>query len=291
MNLLVEAQMDEQRNLAARKISRETRLQPKLYVEGLSDARLLKYYWQYHSVIDFRIDVLRVGKTNFSNLGGKEVVIKKVEQVGGDITFGLVDMDHDFNGSEISGSQVLDTNPKVTLNSFCVFGNNFHNIVESICSEFKVSISSEDRERVRSVSKAYTCIKLFKGQNDISDETKGGYSWSDIDFSSPNLTEYIGDLHFLDLEINNKFKIFQIKNAKHLKVCGLNDHMLCQAIQLYLNSMKTDWKDLHGIQRTLNIEGKLNQQRFRGDEWKVNGHPLAKFAEQLRNNIRKRYKS
>jgi len=270
MNFLEESHGDEKRNLASRMMSPEVRKRPKLWVEGKTDQHLLMYYWQEESPLGFEIDV-------FSSKGKKEVIQKMNLELA--TVFGLVDMDHDFNGAEIVNRNLWDTNPKVTLSSYCLTSEKtFIGIVRNTCQRFGLkSISDENISKIKQLAAAYTYIKLFKGKKDIGSELSGGYGWKDIEFGTERLYGCVADLHFLNASINSEFHLFLKKYSGELAQCGLNDHALCKAITIFLNS------HIAKRQTFERVENQFNQFRF------MNRMP--KFVERLRRRIKKNYNS
>ena len=278
MNLLVEAQMDEQRNLAARKISPEVRKRPKLWVEGKDDVLALTHYWQCEFPMGFDIDIFPISKLSDRAFVGKPGVIKKT-MFEGCTAFGLVDMDYDFASKEIDTRTLWDTSPKVALNSYFLTGSvekeeRFTSLVTEICRSFADKISAESLTEIKQFTRALTFIKLFKGQNGISDENWGGYAWGDIDYSVDDLNVFIGGLHFEEYNAK-RFMHFLQENKNYLSQCGLNDHMLARSICLYLKEATKADISIRNVEDSFRIY-RLNQS-------------MPRFIEKLRLKIKKKF--
>ena len=138
MNQVIEANFDEGRSDASRMLSPSVRKKPRLWVEGTDDASLLAYFW-YENKSDFKIDITSIKSAKENKMGkikliGKKGVLKKVKSAPAHIlSYGLVDMDYDFEGRELSSDSVWDTNPKVVLNSFFLNEQGMEKMVKQIC--------------------------------------------------------------------------------------------------------------------------------------------------------------
>ena len=186
---------------------------------------------------------------------GKEEVIQRV--VSGDSHFGIVDMDHDFRGSEISVPNICDTRKFC-----CTFGIIFDNLdtdkITNILKEsveksekksFKgwISDSPEKASRVPEIARVATKLRLFCGWASIP-----GLSWT-----KPKLGENLqkqwyegiwnGDFdENMALEtiiekirgerISQKLSEFEKEFSDLLQFCGTSDHELEFTIKQWLST-------------------------------------------------------
>ena len=242
MNQVIEANFDEARSDASRMLSPSVRKKPRLWVEGTDDARLLAYFW-YENKSDFKIDITSIKSAIENKMGkiiliGKKGVLTKVKSSPAHIlSYGLVDMDYDFEGRELSTDSVWDTNPKVVLNSFFLNEQGIERMVKEICKwKANIEISQDHITQIHRLSKIYTHIKLFKGKYPTQQEYLG-YGWKDIDFNDSSFDEFIGLLHFGDKDCAKLLRFIK-KCGGSLSVCGINDHMLIRSIGLYLKTYR-----------------------------------------------------
>lgn len=239
MNKVALANFDERRDEASRVLSPSARKTPILWVEGNDDAMVLCHFWDLGNNPEFDIRILSIlrSKENQNDviiLEGKTGVIEKVNSTSkGTESYGLVDMDHDFIGLELTSDAVWDTNPKVVLNSYFLEGESLKKMVKEICiREAGIVVSKDDFKHILRLSRIYTFIKLFKGKNSTEKENWGGYSWDEVDFDSSNFNEFIAQLHFDDKDSIGLLSFIE-EYSDSLSVCGINDHMLIRSIYLF----------------------------------------------------------
>jgi|GEM_PF-2878265 len=247
--ILSNAISDPKRRLAESEIrSNEDRI---LLVEGWTDRDFLKNY-----INGNKIKVQKIGEGE-----GKKEIIQRItndEEYDGIEYYGIVDMDYDFEtselilkkyGIELKLPNISDTNPKCNLFSFAL-GEYSERIYEKILNSRRLEYCFNDKNTLlvkenvtrwlkqnQSVFNDYlrerTHAILFRGRNSIY--TKRGSNSNDINSIKGNEKEkWINDL--IPDEKKNKFEEFKSIYIPELKNCGINDHELIEGLKLIMEN-------------------------------------------------------
>lgn len=240
---------DPKRRLAAAEIRpNEDRI---LLVEGRSDRDFLKHY-----VNENNIKVQEIGERE-----GKKEIIQRItnhNEYYGTEYYGIVDMDYDFetselilkrHGFELKLPNITDTNPKCNLYSFAL-GEYSEGIYEKILNSRRLEYCFNDKKTLKVKDNVTRWMKqnqsafndylrerthaiLFRGSNSIY--TKRGSNSNDIYSIKGNEKEkWIKDL--IPDEKKNKFEQFKSIYIPELKNCGVNDHELIEGLKLIMEN-------------------------------------------------------
>lgn len=209
-----------------------------IYVEGEFDEKV------------FRKSRPEIGNL-FRGIGTKEKVIRIVKNSETDCK-GIVDMDHDLKGDEISFTdKIVDTN-----NACCLFGHlvkncNEENILIRFCKEIIGKLNLDNAEKIKAYNQLdeekdvflefiynLTIIDLFKGKyNDSTPkEKREKINWILVTINMD------GELKKL-VESNNfrKFNDYRTNEVKREEI-GLNDHAFEDAIRCLVGKYTNDYQ-------------------------------------------------
>ena len=204
-----------------------------IYVEGSFDQRV------------FRKSSQKFGKF-FRAVGPKKEVILKVKNSQTDCK-GIVDMDYDFEGDEISFSdKIVDTN-----NACCLFGylmkNKTNKDIIFFCKQIIHKVVNENEKKIEILKQLdeekeffldfifnLTIINLFKGENNDSTGKDIELNWilltSDMD---EGLKKLLQRHNFQKFKEYRGEKIVDQGKKNHI---GINDHALENAIKCLIES-------------------------------------------------------
>jgi hypothetical protein len=200
---------------------------------------------------------------------GKREVMERV--LAGRSNYGIVDMDHDFDGSEIESKNICDTR-----NSCCTFGIIFDNLNDD---EFKIilndSVKTPDKKAFKGwisdspnralkapkIARIATKLRLFCGWAKIP-----GLSWEKSRSSVPLRNQWYDGIWNGDFNEDMSLRViiekvrgrrafekwaeFEERYAEELQFCGISDHELEFAIKGWLKRKDFDF-DKSGFDNSL----------------------------------------
>lgn len=253
---LVEAAVDPDRRRAQALISepRDT----VVVVEGTADFRFFKSKGQLPHI---RYQPIHHLDSNW----GKRGVIKLVSEDNGGDYYGIVDMDHDFDSSEIADSgRLVDTS-----RNCCLFSSILENdargdamlIVEAAIAktfkeiETRLRVIAELRQSERdfiAVAEEITAAKLFRGQGGAFRPEGEITEWEVIRHDIGAAVS-----HLIPPDRTADFAQFKQDKQFELLSAGLNDHAVASVALNMIESIlepNEELPDLRRLERSMAIE-------------------------------------
>jgi len=187
----------------------------------------------------------------FTNIGknkGKHEILSTVSTTQD--SYGIVDMDHDFDSSEITSSRLVDTSKQCCLYGFVTQGEGNEEMIElaiatvhSVCRDLKddprINLNRSqmvDRltyggDRFGNFVSERTKARLYRGHLGSTRETRapaeGECNWSDVESSNGNpVRDRITD------SMRQGYELFKQEHSKQISDAGINEHDICDAIIL-----------------------------------------------------------
>ena len=260
---LIDAIDDPERRAAEERLGRKGDGRIHIILEGRVDVRFFKKHG------DEEKHLYRTLSSNY-RLNGKRKIISEVN--GTSDIGGVVDMDHDFQGSKLGSSgRLYDTRDGCCLFSLALGGKLRGDLIEAtrrilqsllVNSDAFIEANGKLREReqefIDSV-KEITAAKLFRGH--LGDEgyhigTKGEMEaeWSDIGDSR------LCTSHLIPPDFVERFAEFKESHREDIERAGINDHALRDVLLLLL----TDTLDEERVPKIGTINRKLGNamERF-----------------------------
>ena len=260
---LIDALDDPDRRIAEEKLGRTGDGRTHVILEGRVDVRFFKKHGDEEKHLYRRL-------SSDYRLNGKRKIISEVN--GTSDIGGVVDMDHDFQGSKLGSSgRLYDTRDGCCLFSLALGGKLRGNLIEAtrrilqsllVNSDAFIEANGKLREReqefIDSV-KEITAAKMFRGH--LGDE---GYrfgsegemeaEWSDIGDSR------LCTIHLIPPDFVERFSEFKESHREDIERAGINDHALRDVLLLLL----TDTLDEERVPKlgTINWKIGIAMERF-----------------------------
>ena len=210
----------------------------------------------------------------FTNIGwgkGKKHVIERVSISAG--TYGIVDMDYDFDSTMVVGPRLVDTSQQCCLYSYVTLHGGSAEItdlaikvVQDVCQRQRDPMLNMIRtqliDRLRFNRPQFenfvaerTKAKLYRGHLGKTPETRataeGECNWSDVESSNGNpVRDLITDA------MSQGYELFKQEYSKKISAAGVNDHAISDAIILLFKDQYPGFQDReskikNGIDRKL----------------------------------------
>ena len=197
---------------------------------------------------------------------GKRGVIKLVSEDDGGDYYGIVDMDHDFDSSEIKGvsNRLLDTSRNCCLFSLIMENDvtgDVSGIVESAIAgtireiDTRARIITELRQNEREfidVASEITAAKLFRGLGGAFEPEEEIAEWGAIRHDMGAAVS-----HLIPPDKTADFSQFKQDRKADLLSAGLNDHAVARVALNMIESIlepEEELPDLHRLERSIAIE-------------------------------------
>jgi hypothetical protein len=227
-----------------------------VYVEGWLD---LKFFKKHTSAPNL----------TFTNIGkdrGKSHILSTVSIT--EDSYGIVDMDHDFNSSEITSSRLVDTSKQCCLYGFVTQGEGNKEMIElaiatvrSVCRNLQgdprislirnqmVDQLTYNGDRFGNFVSERTKARLYRGYLGSTQETRapaeGECNWSDVVSSNGNpVRDRITDL------MRQEYELFKQEYSEQISEAGVNEHDICDAIILLFKDQYVGYQDREGLVRS-----------------------------------------
>ncbi len=258
---LVDAVADPERRIAETAIR-----QPKdtiIYVEGELDRK-------------FFIKHISDPKFTFTNIGrkkGKTDVISTVSEVKD--SYGIVDMDYDFNSTMLTSPRLADTSQQCCLYSYVTENRGIVDtewaikVVRNVCNSLPYDPMINDIRnqmidrlkfggtQIENFVEERTKAILYRGHLGNTSETRapaeGECTWRDVENSNGNP---VRDL--ITNSMSHEYEVFKKKFSKKLSAAGVNDHAITEAIMLLFKELYPGYQ-VHESKIQNQIHWNLNQ--------------------------------
>jgi len=191
----------------------------------------------------------------FTDIGrnkGKEKIIEMVSIADG--TYGIVDMDHDFDSTQVVGPRLVDTSQQCCLYSYVTQDGGSAEmtdwamkVVHNVCRRLNDPMINDIRTqmidrlrfggaRLENFVEERTKAILYRGHLGDSGRTvspkEGGCTWSDVENTNGNpVRDLITD------SMSPEYEIFKKEYSEQISAAGVNDHTIRDAIMLLFKEL------------------------------------------------------
>ena len=208
-----------------------------VYVEGGGD----RAFFREHTS-DPTLTFTDIGRNK-----GKPEIIETVSIADG--TYGIVDMDHDFDSTLVVGPRLVDTSQQCCLYSYVTQDGGSAEmtdlamkVVHNVCQRLQDPMLYMSRtqmidrlryggDRFRNFVLERTKARLYRGHLGDRGETvpprEGECTWSDVESNNGNpVSDLITDA------MSQGYELFKQEYSEQISAAGVNDHAICDAITL-----------------------------------------------------------
>ena len=208
-----------------------------VYVEGEVDR---DFFSRYTSVPTLTF-------TNIGRKRGKREILETVSIA--EDTYGIVDMDHDFDSTQVVGPRLMDTSQQCCLYSYVTQDGGSAEmtdwamkVVHNVCQRLQDPMLNMNRtqmiDRLRYSGVQFenfvmerTKAILYRGhlgdRRGTVPPRNGECTWSDVESNNGNpVRDLITD------DMSQGYKIFKQEYSEQISDAGVNDHAICDAIIL-----------------------------------------------------------
>ena len=212
----------------------------------------------------------------FTNIGkdrGKSKIISTVSKA--EYSYGIVDMDYDFDSTMVVGPRLVDTSQQCCLYSYVTLHGGSAEItdlaikvVQDVCQRQRDPMLNMIRnqmiDRLRFNRPQFenfvaerTKAKLYRGHLGKTPETRapaeGECNWSDVESSNGNpVRDLITDA------MSQGYELFKQEYSKKISAAGVNDHAISDAIILLFKDQYPGFQDRESKIKN-EIDRKLNR--------------------------------
>ena len=208
-----------------------------VYVEGGGD----RAFFRKHTS-DPTLTFADIGRNK-----GKSEIIERVSIADG--TYGIVDMDHDFDSTQVVGPRLVDTSQQCCLYSYVTqdwgsaeMTDLAMKVVPKVCQRLQDPMLNMNRtqmiDRLRYSGVQFenfvmerTKAILYRGhlgdRRGTVPPRNGECTWSDVESNNGNpVRDLITD------DMSQGYEIFKQEYSEQISDAGVNDHAICDAIIL-----------------------------------------------------------
>ena len=220
-----------------------------VYVEGGLD----RAFFRKHTSAP-NLTFMNIGKNK-----GKHEILSTVSIT--EDSYGIVDMDHDFDSSEITSSRLVDTSKQCCLYGFVTQGEGNEEMIElaiatvhSVCRDLqddpRINLNRSQMveqltyggDRFGNFVSERTKARLYRGHLGSTRETRapaeGECNWSDVVSSNGNpVRDRITD------SMSQGYELFKQEYSEQISDAGINEHDICDAIILLFKDQYAGYQD------------------------------------------------
>ena len=232
----VDAVADPKRRKAATAMRRA--IDTVVYVEGGADQAFFRRYTS-------------VPTLTFTNIGrkrGKKEILETVSIA--EDTYGIVDMDHDFDSTMVADSRLVDTSQQCCLYSYVIRDGGsaemtdlamaaVHSVCRDLQDDQRIYLIRDDMvdrlryggDRFRNFVLERSKAVLYRGhlgdRREKVPPREGECKWSDVESNNGNpVSDLITDA------MSQGYELFKQEYSEQISAAGVNDHAICDAITL-----------------------------------------------------------